>query len=570
MEKISSYEILSQIFVLAQNPNVRLLSRNFYEISSIDSIRADFFIQKYGKKNVFRALNTSFSSYTGFFKNQDFVIQLLKKGADLDSITKQKLFGNSIRKRWDKVVEYLISLFHETTEKKFNIAVEKRYAETGIEISMPQQKAMKYFVPTIDINSNTGRTFRIAVSSGKVETVKLLINAHQIKPKLDCDESEIEVLSHPKVIMEDINLKHLCDMFQTEGISLLKLFYINKFHEFSVDGYIFSEFCKRGDFEFVKFLVENGIDINENDGSPIEYASEYKNFELEEYLQARGARGRTNASLDYLFPSQSKNTDTFDQQEKKKVKIDSDSSDIFGNQITSKINTDYTLYNISPDIYLDKIRNGSDIHVNNEFALKDASENGYLNAVEYLVENGADIHVDQDWALGMASKSGHFNVVKYLVSKGANIQARENFALGIACRNGHFDIVKFFIENGADFAAENHWKTIFKEKNKHLDVINYLTERGLDYYIKRITILEYASSIGRLDIIKYLVEKGADIGADNRFALTFACEKGHFDIVKYLLDIGPDIHSYDDLSLRLALVNKHYHIVRYLEDKKQT
>ena len=65
----------------------------------------------------------------------------------------------------------------------------------------------------------------------------------------------------------------------------------------------------------------------------------------------------------------------------------------------------------------------ANIHANNEYALRYASENGHLFVVQFLVSEGADIHVDNEYALRYASRKGHLSVVQFLVSEGANIHA---------------------------------------------------------------------------------------------------------------------------------------------------
>ncbi|PVU84721.1 hypothetical protein BB559_006631 [Furculomyces boomerangus] len=57
MNKITDYEIISKIFVYSKNPNVRLVSRDFHEISTLAPIRARFLLNKFGKENVLTIKN---------------------------------------------------------------------------------------------------------------------------------------------------------------------------------------------------------------------------------------------------------------------------------------------------------------------------------------------------------------------------------------------------------------------------------------------------------------------------------------------------------------------------------
>jgi hypothetical protein len=94
------------------------------------------------------------------------------------------------------------------------------------------------------------------------------------------------------------------------------------------------------------------------------------------------------------------------------------------------------------------VKNGTDIHGINGYALRFACSIGALEVVEYLVENGSDIHALDDAALRSSCK--HLNVIKYLVGKGANIHAGCEGTLRGCFFEGNFEAVKLLIEHGAD------------------------------------------------------------------------------------------------------------------------
>ncbi|PVZ98621.1 hypothetical protein BB558_005371 [Smittium angustum] len=546
MNSISSYGILTKIFIFSENLKLRFVSRNFYEISASDSVQADFLINKFGKKNVLEISEDGFVNYPKLLTKQELVLKILEKGVEPDS--KQNLFNISIVRGWNKVVEFLLNHFIQITKEGFESIAQQRKQESEIEKSISSNQETKYYIPKIDINLHDQKGFKLAISNKQIDITKLILNAHKIK--LNLDEPNIKILPHKKLVMSRFDQELLCDLLEEGGIDLLKLFFTNGFLNYHVGGFIFTEFCKRGNIKFIKFLADNGADIDLCFGKPLKSAIENNHLEAAKYLVERGANTEGFDNLEFLSQL-STNSDSFDKK----------SFNIYSKN-------DFTVQGASSNGYLDIVKNlvenGADIHQNNEVALKEASENGYLDIVKYLVENGANIHADQEWALGMASKSGYLDVVKYLVEKGAKVQARENLALGIACINERLDIVKYLIENGADLKAESWWRKVFKDKNAHLDVVDYLVERGLNYHIRRIFVLGVASSKGRLDIVKFLVENGADIHENFDEALRWASYNDHLEIVKYLVKNGADIHAEDDDALVSASESGYLDVVKYL------
>ena len=175
--------------------------------------------------------------------------------------------------------------------------------------------------------------------------------------------------------------------------------------------------------EIVKYLVENGADVNEKgfeNETALMYASENGHLEMVKYLVEYGA-------------------------------------DVNANNQSNK--TAFVL----------------------------ASEKGHLEIVKYLIKNGAYFNSkDKNEALLRGSFNGHFEMVKYLVEQGADVNAKDTFnctsykytsnfnnsektnakkcdkdnktALLFASIGGHLDIVKNLVENGADVNAKDKYK----------------------------------------------------------------------------------------------------------------
>ena len=58
-------------------------------------------------------------------------------------------------------------------------------------------------------------------------------------------------------------------------------------------------------------------------------------------------------------------------------------------------------------------------------------------------------------ALSMAAEGGHLETVKYLVFGGSNVHANDDAALRDAASRGHLEVVKYLVEEcGADVHAD--------------------------------------------------------------------------------------------------------------------
>jgi len=91
----------------------------------------------------------------------------------------------------------------------------------------------------------------------------------------------------------------------------------------------------------------------------------------------------------------------------------------------------------------------------NNLPLLISSRVGQLDLVKYLVEHGAEVNLWGDFseALQSASREGHIKVVQYLIEKGAAVNRAyygENPPLIKAITGGHEDVVKYLTEHGAE------------------------------------------------------------------------------------------------------------------------
>jgi len=160
----------------------------------------------------------------------------------------------------------------------------------------------------------------------------------------------------------------------------------------------------------------------------------------------------------------------------------------------------------------------------------------YHDIVFYLMKND----INNNWNLINASLNGQLNTIKYLINEtDANVNYKRNIALYFASRNGHLDIVKYLITVGVNISdAALH---IAYEK-MHTNVVEFL----LEFYKHRtneenINSLIRAVRYNYLDIVKYLIKEcEINIHANQycisgaNICMSIANDKGYNEIIKLL------------------------------------
>ncbi|KAL7286755.1 hypothetical protein TKK_0018900 [Trichogramma kaykai] len=184
-----------------------------------------------------------------------------------------------------------------------------------------------------------------------------------------------------------------------------------------------------------------------------------------------------------------------------------------------------------------------------ETALTLACCGGFLEVVDFLVKAGADIELGASTPLMEASQEGHLDIVRYLLELNANVHAQTqtgDTALTYACENGHTDVAELLLGYGADLEHESeggrtplmkacragHLCTVQFLVNQHANVNRQTTSN--DH-----TSLSLACAGGHLSVVELLLSEAANPShrlKDNSTMLIEAAKGGHTNVVKLLLD----------------------------------
>ena len=102
------------------------------------------------------------------------------------------------------------------------------------------------------------------------------------------------------------------------------------------------------------------------------------------------------------------------------------------------------------------------ISYSHDIAFLGASYFGNLEVVKYLHKNGAEITIQDNLAVKWASGNGHLEVVKYLHKNGATISSPGNLAVKWASENNHLEVVEYLYKNGVEVKYLSKYNAVFQ------------------------------------------------------------------------------------------------------------
>lgn len=354
-----------------------------------------------------------------------------------------------------------------------------------------------------------------------------------------------------------------------------------------------------GRFDFVKWLVEHGADVNAktNKGwSSLYIACLRRNYDIVKFLIDNNADTNSLTNIGWTPLMLSSENGAF---EISKLLVENNSN------VNIKAKDSSTaLYAASQNGHLEivnlLIENEANVndHANGHWTpLMVASEHGHCSIVDLLIKNGAKVNEasDDGWtALMLASENGHLEIAKSLTAAGADVNAVTSdgiSALYVATINEHIDVIKLLLETqkvspkifngipkysplqaaltknfldiaesflayGADINApicsEDLTALHVASIEKRFDLMEWLINHNADIDCQaqnEATPSMFAISLGQQDVMQWLIEHGADINKTNKFGetlLMFAAKDGRLMTVNWLLSRGAHINIQDE------------------------
>ena len=157
----------------------------------------------------------------------------------------------------------------------------------------------------------------------------------------------------------------------------------------------------------------------------------------------------------------------------------------------------------------------------------------------------------------LAALYGHTDAACALVSAGADVNTQRNdgaSALGVASQEGYIDTVNILLDNGAQIEtrdkSHDHTPLWYAVASGHTDVVRALVSAGADVNTQctynGVSALSFASNKGHIDIVNILVDNGTEIECtdnEGRTPLWLAAAGGQTDVVRALVSAGADVNT---------------------------
>jgi ankyrin repeat protein len=462
----------------------------------------------------------------------DFIKMLLNYGADISSVSDEGLgvLDYAIKNRYVHTAEYLL---------------EKGAALTAQTISLTQDKERQgYNYDLTKLIFDVGAKEGLNYEEDPLLEAAILGDSEKASELLRNNDGQYNE-QVPFFIASYCNTNTLKSLLD-KGLDVS----LRNVYGTSLLGFA----AKNGNLKNVKYLVEQGAEINPNawmrsNLSPLGLAVQQNNYEIASYLLSQGA--------EFYIPEDGLwNGWAIDGEGVGLPKNELEAAAMNGNIAMIELLQKYGYPFIETNVlfasnfaiindHIDTLKyflehdfirsNFINKNLGDETLLTFAVINRNLDTVDFLLEYGARTEAG---ALEKACESGLYEIVKHLIEKGVNEDIL-TVALESATDRGNFDIVKLLVENGANITEDairsaaqsgSHILKFFIEQGISIDSQFNYDDEDYDY-----TMLMVAAIWQNRFGIEVLLKAGADTALTNskgQTALDIAKKSRNSAIIK--------------------------------------
>ncbi|OLY82479.1 putative ankyrin repeat protein [Smittium mucronatum] len=455
-----SQQTKSRIFVLSGNKNLSLVNRDFHDISSIDSVKANFILNTHKKCSSKIELETLFRRYPKIMNNEDVVIKLVKKGSFFKKMN-HFLFMYAIEKGWVNLISIQLTLF---VKKIVSIYSESTTEDPSKNNQLENRNYFKH--PLIRINQYNGAALNLAIVKNRIDIIRVMQEAYKIRPQNNFHQNETHKLSgHEELDFDYIKAESI---FQLENNSSLEMlgFLLGHSKARSAMHRVLFKAINHNRLDTFKNMIDLGFKIRDPKVSVAIRCCYAGRAEMLNHLHFKG----------------------FDIS-------DCDDSVL-----------KYSIVKGHDSVVQTLLEKGLQLKTFDQNYLEIASKYCSLETLEKLWKKGARFSGSGVEAMINACKRSEIKIIRFLVSKGIDIDVFDNFPLINACVDKSIDIVKFLVFCGADVNARNGEPLFKATQSGCIDIVHFLLAYGADPTIDCMKSLKYAQDNGMQDICRLISE----------------------------------------------------------------
>lgn len=367
---------------------------------------------------------------------------------------------------------------------------------------------------------------------------------------------------------------------------------INKFllSEKEIEIYIFYTACKSGNFEIVKWVVDNFPEMY----SELRYTDAFKNalksgnigvvkLLIQKYPNIDICNltfGYSSKETLFTMICENYNRELFEwlTDEFKDIAINS----LKPEYISEIFNHGNAKHHIQICKYL--VKNYTEeinTLINNRTVFCYLYNRKFYCIIEYIIAKNSNtfIIINDKINFPSVSRSRMFAVAKYIIRNTTDDlfeHYSKEYCFGTVCRYGHLRLAKYFVDTFPD--TDIHWHNEFAFryacKNNHIKIVKWLTKKYPTIYVhaKRESAFRKACKTNSFAIIKWLLQNYPKINRNVRNDQAFRrlCKNGDLRLIKWFVQKYPNIDQKTVVrTFQNACIKNKLRVAKYLEQEYQ-
>jgi len=187
------------------------------------------------------------------------------------------------------------------------------------------------------------------------------------------------------------------------------------------------------------------------------------------------------------------------------------------------------------------------------------------DVLRVLIRRGHDIQADDSFAFRLAAATNNLPIFECIISlPNVNVRVQNEYALRVASQNGFLQVVQKLIEMGADASIDQYFPLRTAVQNNQIQMARFLLNHS-DIHADDDFCVRSAASDGNVEMFQLLMQHGANPHALDHEALILAAASGHLQLVQAILSIpGSNASARDQMPLRAAVQGSHWEVCRFL------